>query len=105
MSAVENKVDFVIGWVNATDNDEPGTGNWETKYTIAKGNPSRNFAIHTDPVTNEGILSVVKVSYSPSGRGTGGNVWGTFWLHVTMTNMTIRSSSLYRAYIEPVYSK
>uniref|UniRef100_A0A4W5RFF6 Cadherin 15, type 1, M-cadherin (myotubule) n=1 Tax=Hucho hucho TaxID=62062 RepID=A0A4W5RFF6_9TELE len=60
MSAVENKVDFVIGWVNATDNDEPGTGNWETKYTIAKGNPSRNFAIRTDPVTNEGILSVVK---------------------------------------------
>uniref|UniRef100_A0A673X3U1 Cadherin 15, type 1, M-cadherin (myotubule) n=1 Tax=Salmo trutta TaxID=8032 RepID=A0A673X3U1_SALTR len=55
-----NKVDFVIGWVNATDNDEPGTGNWETKYTIAKGNPSRNFAIRTDPVTNEGILSVVK---------------------------------------------
>uniref|UniRef100_A0A8C8C9N1 Cadherin domain-containing protein n=1 Tax=Oncorhynchus tshawytscha TaxID=74940 RepID=A0A8C8C9N1_ONCTS len=66
MSAVENKIDFVIGWVNATDNDEPGTGNWETKYTIAKGNPSRNFAIRTDPVTNEGILSVVKVSYSPS---------------------------------------
>uniref|UniRef100_A0A8C8FWX4 Cadherin domain-containing protein n=1 Tax=Oncorhynchus tshawytscha TaxID=74940 RepID=A0A8C8FWX4_ONCTS len=60
MSAVENKVDFVIGWVNATDNDEPGTGNWETKYTIAKGNPSRNFVIRTDPVTNEGILSVVK---------------------------------------------
>uniref|UniRef100_A0A8C7U1Y5 Cadherin 15, type 1, M-cadherin (myotubule) n=1 Tax=Oncorhynchus mykiss TaxID=8022 RepID=A0A8C7U1Y5_ONCMY len=60
MSAVENKIDFVIGWVNATDNDEPGTGNWETKYTIAKGNPSRNFAIRTDPVTNEGILSVVK---------------------------------------------
>uniref|UniRef100_A0A4W5NB28 Cadherin 15, type 1, M-cadherin (myotubule) n=1 Tax=Hucho hucho TaxID=62062 RepID=A0A4W5NB28_9TELE len=60
MSAVENKVDFVIGWVNATDNDEPGTGNWETKYTIAKGNPSRNFAIRTDTVTNKGILSVVK---------------------------------------------
>ncbi|KAL1007153.1 hypothetical protein UPYG_G00082740 [Umbra pygmaea] len=60
MSAVENKIGFVIGWVNATDKDEPGTRNWQAKYTIVKGDPSGNFAIRTDSVTNEGILSVVK---------------------------------------------
>uniref|UniRef100_A0A3P8YQD9 Cadherin domain-containing protein n=1 Tax=Esox lucius TaxID=8010 RepID=A0A3P8YQD9_ESOLU len=60
MSAVENKVGFVIGWVNATDKDEPGTGNWQAKYTITKGDSSGNFDIHTDPGTNQGILSVIK---------------------------------------------
>lgn len=51
-----------IGRVIAIDNDEPGTENWEAKYTIAKGDPFGNFAIQTDPVTNEGILTLVKVS-------------------------------------------
>ncbi|KAJ7986042.1 hypothetical protein DPEC_G00346710 [Dallia pectoralis] len=60
MSAVENKVGFVIGFVDATDNDEPRTGNWQTYYTIANGDSAGMFAIRTDPVTNHGMLSVVK---------------------------------------------
>ncbi|XP_046897810.1 cadherin-15 [Hypomesus transpacificus] len=60
LSAVENRIDHEIGRVNVVDNDDPGTGNWEAKYTIAESDQFSNFAIETDPLTNEGILTVVK---------------------------------------------
>ncbi|KAM4630480.1 cadherin-15 [Polymixia lowei] len=60
MSGVENRKDYEIGRVNVTDRDDRGTGNWEAKYTIAKGDPNGYFTVITDPVTNEGILTVVK---------------------------------------------
>ncbi|XP_019935451.2 cadherin-15 [Paralichthys olivaceus] len=59
MTAVENKQDYEIGRVNATDRDDRGTGNWEAKYFISN-DPDGNFAIATDTVTNQGIVSVVK---------------------------------------------
>ncbi|XP_029316952.1 cadherin-15 isoform X2 [Cottoperca gobio] len=64
MTAVENlgrieNMDYEIGRVNVTDGDDRGTGNWEAKYFIAN-DPEGNFAISTDPATNEGILTVVK---------------------------------------------
>lgn len=60
MTAVENRKDYEIGRVNVTDRDDPGTGNWEARYFISN-DPNGNFAIATDPATNQGILSVVKV--------------------------------------------
>lgn len=60
LSAVENRKDYEIGRVNVTDNDDPETENWEAQYTITEGDHNNNFAIETDPVTNEGILTVVK---------------------------------------------
>ncbi|KAM3625481.1 uncharacterized protein V6R79_012699 [Siganus canaliculatus] len=59
MTAVENRKDYEIGRVNVTDKDDPGTGNWEAKYSISN-DPSRHFAISTDPATNQGILTVVQ---------------------------------------------
>lgn len=46
--------------MNVTDRDDYGTGNWEAKYFISN-DPGGNFAIITDPNTNQGIVSVVKV--------------------------------------------
>lgn len=46
--------------MNVTDRDDHGTGNWEAKYLISN-DPGGNFAIITDPNTNQGIVSVVKV--------------------------------------------
>lgn len=60
MVAVENRRDYEIGRVNVTDGDDRGTGNWEAKYTISN-DPKRNFAISTDPATNQGVLTVVEV--------------------------------------------
>lgn len=46
--------------MNVTDRDDPGTGNWEAKYSISNDHDG-NFDISTDPVTNQGVLLVVKV--------------------------------------------
>lgn len=46
--------------MNVTDRDDPGTGNWEAKYSISNDHDG-NFDIRTDPVTNQGVLTVVKV--------------------------------------------
>lgn len=49
--------------VNLTvdDRDDPATGAWRAIYSIINGDPNHNFAIHTNPDNNEGMLSVVKV--------------------------------------------
>lgn len=60
MIAVENRRDYEIGRVNVTDRDDSGTGNWEAVYSITNDHDG-NFAITTDPATNQGILIVVKV--------------------------------------------
>lgn len=59
MLAVENRHNYEVGRVNVTDKDDHGTGNWEVKYSIYN-DPHRNFAISTDPSTNQGILIAVK---------------------------------------------
>lgn len=51
----------VIGRVNATDDDEFGGRNWRVQYDIVQGDPNSHFSISTDPDTNQGILSVIKV--------------------------------------------
>ncbi|TSK20067.1 Cadherin-15 [Bagarius yarrelli] len=60
MFGMENKVGEDIGRINATDNDEKHGENWRITYSITKGDSSGNFAIRTDRVTNQGIISVVK---------------------------------------------
>lgn len=60
MTVVENRGGNEIGRVNVTDRDDRGTRNWEAKYTISN-DPKGHFAISTDPATNEGVLTVVKV--------------------------------------------
>ncbi|XP_077307179.1 cadherin-15 [Lithobates pipiens] len=49
-----------IGRVSVTDRDLRGSPNWLVQFSITAGDPQGAFAIHTDPQTNEGILSVVK---------------------------------------------
>lgn len=57
---MENRKSFEVGRVNVTDRDDPGTGNWEAKYSITNDHDG-NFAISTDPVTNQGVLTVLTV--------------------------------------------
>lgn len=51
-----------VGRLEVEDRDLPGSPNWAAKFTILEGDPDGHFAIRTDPKTNEGVLSVVKVS-------------------------------------------
>lgn len=59
-TAVENRRSYEVGHVNVTDRDDPGTGNWEAKYSITNDHDG-TFYISTDPVTNQGVLTVLKV--------------------------------------------
>ncbi|XP_072492643.1 cadherin-15 isoform X2 [Notamacropus eugenii] len=49
-----------VGRLEVQDKDLPGSPNWVAKFTILEGDPGGQFAIRTDPKTNDGILSVVK---------------------------------------------
>lgn len=51
-----------VGRLEVEDRDLPGSPNWVARFTILEGDPHGQFAIRTDPKTNEGVLSVVKVS-------------------------------------------
>uniref|UniRef100_A0A6J0TCK5 Cadherin-15 n=1 Tax=Pogona vitticeps TaxID=103695 RepID=A0A6J0TCK5_9SAUR len=60
MEAPENKQDAVIGRLMVQDKDLPGSPNWLAKFTILEGDPKGAFAIQTDPLTNDGVVSLVK---------------------------------------------
>ncbi len=47
--------------LHVTDKDTPNSTAWRVKYTI-EGDEAGHFKIETDPNTNDGILTVVKVS-------------------------------------------
>lgn len=47
--------------LHVTDKDSPNSPAWRAKYTI-HGDVGGHFKIETDPETNDGILTVVKVS-------------------------------------------
>nr|XP_033798456.1 cadherin-13 isoform X1 [Geotrypetes seraphini] len=59
-ATVKEGITGVIVNLTVEDQDDPTTGAWKAVYTIINGNPGQSFEIHTDPQTNEGMLSVVK---------------------------------------------
>ncbi|XP_035267848.1 desmocollin-1-like isoform X3 [Anguilla anguilla] len=56
----ENKADVLLLRIPVDDKDLEKTPNWKAVYVIKKGNENGNFRIETDPITNEGLLYVVK---------------------------------------------
>ncbi|XP_028659464.2 desmocollin 2-like protein [Erpetoichthys calabaricus] len=59
-SIEENKSNILILRIPVEDKDLKNTSNWKAKFVIKKGNETGNFYIKTDPVTNEGLLYVIK---------------------------------------------
>ncbi|XP_054125443.1 cadherin-13 isoform X1 [Melozone crissalis] len=59
-ATVKEGVTGVIVNLTVGDRDDPATGAWRAVYSIINGNPGQSFEIHTNPQTNEGMLSVVK---------------------------------------------
>ncbi|XP_018116075.2 cadherin-13 [Xenopus laevis] len=59
-ATVKEGVTGVMVNLTVEDKDDPATGAWKAVYTIINGNPGQSFEIHTNPKTNEGMLSVVK---------------------------------------------
>ncbi|XP_010842293.1 PREDICTED: cadherin-15 [Bison bison bison] len=60
MEAAEAVSGVDVGRLEVEDRDLPGSPNWAARFTILEGDPDGQFTIHTDPRTNEGVLSVVK---------------------------------------------
>ncbi|XP_048210774.1 cadherin-15 isoform X2 [Perognathus longimembris pacificus] len=60
MEATEATSGMDVGRLQVEDRDLPGSPNWMARFTILEGDPDRQFAIRTDPKTNEGVLSVAK---------------------------------------------
>ncbi|XP_074248586.1 cadherin-15 isoform X2 [Saimiri boliviensis] len=60
MEATEAISGVDVGRLEVEDRDLPGSPNWVARFTILEGDPDGQFTIHTDPKTNEGVLSIVK---------------------------------------------
>ncbi|XP_019746868.1 cadherin-4 [Hippocampus comes] len=56
----ENRVDVVVANLTVIDADQPHSPNWNAVYRIISGDPSGHFTIRTDPVSNDGMVTVVK---------------------------------------------
>uniref|UniRef100_W5M867 Cadherin-4 n=1 Tax=Lepisosteus oculatus TaxID=7918 RepID=W5M867_LEPOC len=56
----ENRVNIVVANLTVIDRDQPHTANWNAVYRIVSGDPSGHFTIRTDPITNDGMVTVVK---------------------------------------------
>lgn len=61
-SVKENMANMEIMRLKVFDKDEEFTDNWLAEFTIVSGNEGGYFHIETDSQTNEGILTLVKVS-------------------------------------------
>ncbi|XP_061403835.1 cadherin-2-like [Lethenteron reissneri] len=59
-TARENAVNVTVTTLTVTDTDEPDTPAWRTRYVVRGGDSGKNFAVETDPRTNDGRLYVVK---------------------------------------------
>lgn len=58
----ENRVNVIVANLTVTDKDQPNTPAWNAVYKITSGDPTGRFSVPTDPTTNEGLVTVVKVS-------------------------------------------
>ncbi|XP_069071735.1 B-cadherin-like isoform X1 [Pleurodeles waltl] len=56
----ENEVGVLCQRLTVTDSDTVNTKAWNAVYKIIKGNEGNNFAVETDPETNDGILKTAK---------------------------------------------
>ncbi|NWI53659.1 CAD15 protein, partial [Calyptomena viridis] len=72
MEVEEQAAGVEVGKVFVHDKDLAGSSGWLAKFTILEGDPEGAFTIRTDPHTNDGVLSVVKV-----GTGQPGDTWGS----------------------------
>ncbi|NXA07524.1 CAD15 protein, partial [Sapayoa aenigma] len=72
MEVEEQAAGVEVGKVFVHDKDLAGSPGWLAKFTILEGDPEGAFAIRTDPHTNDGVLSVVKV-----GTGAAQGYWGS----------------------------
>ena len=61
----ENRVNVIVANLTVTDKDQPNTPAWNAVYKITGGDPTGKFSVPTDPTTNEGLVTVVKVRLSP----------------------------------------
>lgn len=59
----ENRVNVIVANLTVTDKDQPNTPAWNAVYKITGGDPTGRFSVPTDPTTNEGLVTVVKVSF------------------------------------------
>ncbi|CAM9250374.1 unnamed protein product, partial [Lampetra fluviatilis] len=60
-SPAENKVGLHLLSVPVVDRDEVNSSNWRATFHIVQGNEGGHFAIHTHPLSNHGLLTLVKV--------------------------------------------
>ncbi|XP_030313495.1 LOW QUALITY PROTEIN: cadherin-1-like [Calypte anna] len=56
----ENEVGALVTRLYVTDQDMPGSPDWQAVYRIRSGDPDGAFSISTDPKTNDGILKTAK---------------------------------------------
>ncbi|XP_062997036.1 cadherin-1 [Elgaria multicarinata webbii] len=56
----ENQAGVEVARLTVTDADQDNTLAWKAKYTIVRGNEGGNFAVTTDPQSNNGVLTTVK---------------------------------------------
>ncbi|KAM6948731.1 desmocollin 2-like protein, partial [Aplochiton taeniatus] len=56
----ENKDSVLLLRIPVEDKDLKNTPNWNSQFEITKGNENGNFRIDRDPLTNEGLLYLVK---------------------------------------------
>ncbi|XP_061432030.1 cadherin-4-like isoform X1 [Lethenteron reissneri] len=56
----ENTKEVVVGRVRVSDADKVNTSAWRGRYTIVRGNEGGQFRVDTDPVTNEGVITLIK---------------------------------------------
>lgn len=73
MEVEEQAAGLEVGRVLVHDKDLAGSPNWLAKFTILEGDPEGAFAIHTDPYTNDGVLSVAKVGTRGGGTRCAGH--------------------------------
>lgn len=51
----------MVANLTVIDADQQHSPNWNAVYRIISGDPSGHFTIRTDPVSNDGMVTVVKV--------------------------------------------
>ncbi|KAJ8258917.1 hypothetical protein COCON_G00179290 [Conger conger] len=83
---LENREDLPVANLTVIDLDQPHTQNWNAVYRIIGGDPSGHFTVRTDPVTNNGVVTVVKpVDYEMN---------RAFMLNVVVSNQASLASGI-----------